>query len=125
LRAKTHVTTRRYDVVELRIAAVADLDADGHPEIILTSAQEEYVSGLNQGSPTGPPNVRIYHDNRVEVLSHELKPVAGYLVAQTWREDPGFSVRLADFDGTGSRRILSLSDKALVLEYVPPRGKTR
>src|SRR5205814_1063668 len=31
LRARTIVTTNRYDSVELQIAAVADLDGDGHP----------------------------------------------------------------------------------------------
>src|SRR6185369_4697593 len=73
LRAKISVTPRRYDVVDLRIAAIADLDRDGHPELILTSGQEEFVSGLNQGHPTGQPNVRVYHDNCVIILSHDLK----------------------------------------------------
>ena len=117
LRARTIVTTNRYDSAELQIAAVADLDGDGHPEVILTSTQEEYVSGLNKGKPTGPPNVRVAHDNCIIVLSHDLKPAARYVVAQTWRESPGFSARVAHFDGTGPRRILALSDKALLLEY--------
>jgi hypothetical protein len=117
LRAKTGVTTRRYDVVDLKIAAVADLDNDGHPELILTSTQQEYVSGLNQGNPTGQPNVRVYHDNCIIVLSCDLKLVARHVVAQFWRETPGFTARVADVAGTGTRRIISLSDKALVLGY--------
>jgi hypothetical protein len=121
LRAKTNVTLRQYDDVDLQIAAITDLDGDGHPELILSSSQQEYVSGLNQGNPTGQPNVRVYHDNCIIVLSHELKQVARYVVAQTWRETPGFSVRVADLDGTGKRRILSLSDKARVLEYEAAR----
>jgi len=121
LRAKTSVTTRRYDVVDLQIAAVADLDSDGHPELILTSTQQEYVSGLNQGNPTGQPNVRVYHDNSIIILSRDLKPVARHVVAQTWRETQGFSARVADRTGTGTRHILALSDKALVLEYEAAR----
>ena len=117
LRAKTNVTPRRYDVVELQIAAVADLDRDGHPEIILTSAQEEYVSGLNLGNPTGPPNVRVSHDICIFVLSRDLRPLARYVVAQTWRESPGFSALVTQLDGSGTSRILALSDKALLLEY--------
>jgi len=117
LRAKTRVTTRRYDVVDLQMAAVADLDNDGHPELILTSTQQEYVSGLNQGNPTGQPNVRVYHDNCIIVLSCDLKLVARHVVAQFWRETPGFTARVADVAGTGTRRIISLSDKALVLGY--------
>jgi serine/threonine protein kinase len=117
LRAKTSVTPRRYDVVALQIAAVADLDNDGHPELIMTSSQEEYVSGINQGDPIGPPNVRVYHDNCIVVLSHNLKPVARHVVAPNWREDKGFSVRVADFTGGGRPCIVSLSDRALVMEY--------
>ena len=117
LRAKTSVTTSRYDGVDLQVAAVADLDGDGHPEVILTSTQLEYVSGLNQGKPTGPPNVRVSHDNCIVVLTDDLKPAARCVVAQTWRESPGFSARVAHFDATSPRRILALSDKALLLEY--------
>jgi serine/threonine protein kinase len=125
LRAKTSVTVSRYDVADLRIAAVTDLDRDGHPEMILTSTQQQYVSGHNHGNLTGPPNVRVYHDGCIVVLSHELKQVARYVVAPTWKADPGFNARVADLGGTGTRRILSLSDKALLLEYVPAKEKIR
>ena len=121
LRAKTIVTTNRYDGVELQIAAVADLDGDGHPEVILTSTQLEYVSGLNKGKPTGPPNVRVSHDSCIVVLTYDLKPAARYVVAQTWRESPGFRATVAHLDGTGRNRILALSDKALLLEYEPAK----
>jgi hypothetical protein len=118
LREKVSVITQRFDVVHLAVAAVTDLDGDGRPEIVLSSSQEEYVSGLNQGEATGPPNVRFSHDVCVVVLSHDLKPLARYVVAEKWKAYPGFSATAAELDGDGRRHILSLSDKALVLEYV-------
>jgi hypothetical protein len=50
------------------------------------------------------------------VLRPGLDVVARYLVADEWREHPGFAVILADLDADGALEILSLTDEAAVLE---------
>lgn len=117
LLAKVHVVTNHFDRVRAQIAAIADLDQDGKNEIIVTSVQEEFRRGLSTGNPEDPPNVRVFHENCIIVLNSEFQPLARYLIAEEWNEMQDITVHVADFLGNGRLEILSLADKALVLEY--------
>ena len=116
LQQKTRLVTNRFEMVDLRIQGIEDLDQDTSPEIILSSSQIQYVAGLNLGNPEDPPNVRHYHDNSVILLNSRLMQIASYTVAEKWPDVTKFRVEVADFTGDGRLDILSLADQALVLE---------
>ncbi len=111
------VTENRFTKVRLEFAGVADLTGDGSPEVALWSSQAEFVSGLNEGDPKGEDNVRVYHDNRVVVLSASLKPLASYLITKKWPTETDIKVQLADCDGDGRAEVLVLGQEALVLKW--------
>jgi hypothetical protein len=60
--------------------------------------------------------VRHYHNNCVLVLEPSLDVVGRYLVADEWKQHPGFSAILRDLDADGALEILSLTDEAALLE---------
>ena len=115
--AKLHLVTNRFEMVDLSIKAITDLDQDDWPEIILTSSMIEFGAGSNSGDPSGPRPIRRYHDNSIIVLNSKFKPLARYTVAELWTEHTPFHLQIADLNGDGKPDILSLADEALVLEF--------
>jgi serine/threonine protein kinase len=90
-----------HDFVDLRLIAVTNLDRTTAPEMVLTSQQVRFVSGLNPGSAGGEANVRHGQDVSVHVLDANLKVLATYRAADQWEETAGLSVDLADVDADG------------------------
>lgn len=122
---KMHLVTNHFDRVRAEVAAITDLDRDGKNEIIVTSIQEEFKSGFNEGNAVEPPNARVFHENCILVLNSEFQLLARYLVAEEWNEMQNITVFVADFTGNGGLEILSLADKALVLEYESGQQSSR
>lgn len=114
---RARVAENRFTKVRLEFAGVADLTGDSSPEVALWSSQVEFVAGLNEGDPKGEDNVRVYHDNRVVVLSARLKALASYLIAKKWPAETDIKVQLADCDGDGVSEVLVLGQEALVLKW--------
>jgi len=113
--SKTQIVTPRFDQVVLRLAAVADLDDDGRPELLLTSCQAEFVAGLGTGTPTGPRNVRRFHDRQLLVLNAQLATVASLRVGEHTDSEPHTRIEVLDVDGDGRKEILWLGLEALIL----------
>jgi hypothetical protein len=124
LKAKVQVVssslTGRLDEVRLYIDAVTNIVGKAGKQLVLHSSEVEHVSGDNPGSETKTINVRKSHRNTIRVLDSNLISIGTYEVADLWSSpgtNPGWSVRVADWDGDGVQEIISLTDKVTVLKY--------
>ncbi|MDO8804894.1 MAG: VCBS repeat-containing protein [Elusimicrobiota bacterium] len=113
---KRSLGTTDFESIMTNLAGVQDLDRDGKPEIILTYSERKFVSGRNPRSDGGESNVRHYYNNSVLVLDSGLKLKARYVAAEEWKVHPGFSALAADLNGDKKPELLSLADKAVVLQ---------
>ncbi len=68
------ITARTHDWIYLRAELAGDLDGDGRPELVLQSAQVEFISGTSLGHPEGGANVRHYHGHSLHFYDARLKP---------------------------------------------------
>jgi hypothetical protein len=116
---KKQLGSTEYESIIPVTSGIADIGRDGAKEIVLTYAEREFVSGRNPRTDGGPRNVRYYHNNCVRALEPNLDVVERYLVADQWKEHPGFSVILHDLDADRALEILSLTDEVAVLELSP------
>ncbi len=114
--ARRQLVMPRFGDVELRIGAVADWDGDGHPEVVLTSFQREFVAGLTTGTPTDPPSVRRPHERQLLVLNTQLAVVASLRLGDAGVNDPTTWIEVLDLDGDGRKEILWLGPEALVIK---------
>lgn len=117
LRATVRVVRNTYDLVQLSVAAVSDLNGDGAVEIVLRCARVEYVQGSNAGHPDGELNVRIFHEPSIIVLNSFLQPIARHVVSERMQEG-AFYIKVADLDGDRKQKILLFTDKVHVMELV-------
>jgi len=112
------VCQKRFTTVELDLIALADLDGDGHNELLLASSQYEHVSGMNPGHPTAEASIVTRHDNKLLVLNAELEVVATYLIADKWEHETP-TVRLYGPKADGRYDIFCLANDARVLQFRP------
>jgi serine/threonine protein kinase len=116
LELKRQVSPPKLGTVELRIAAIDDLDGDGLPELVLTSSQCQAAAGATAGFDLSPRSMPLRQDNRVLILTPGLSIKTSYLVAKKWKSDQGFSVRLVDWECDGQPKVVVCAQHALVLQ---------
>jgi len=124
LQRTLQLVANRFDRVVVTPVLARDLDSDGRPDLVLRCYQLEIVSGLNPGDRAGEPNIRVAHDNQIIVLNHALRRTAHFQVAKRWDAELNWEIHAADFTGDGQPELVSLADKALVLERVHRRNRT-
>lgn len=109
----------RYDGARMQIDAVADLDGDHLPEIVVRLSHDQTLrNGDNPGFRSERPVVRYVHEPQLLVLNFSLRIRARHKVAELWETDPGFRVFAADFIGTGRPQILlNHSDQFTLFGY--------
>lgn len=102
---------------ELHLHACEDLDGDGRKELVFTAVQREQLPGHHEGLPERGLNRDEFHDAEVLITGADLRIQARKTVAKKWMFSPGHRVMVADFDGDGSREVLSLTDRAVFLKF--------
>jgi serine/threonine protein kinase len=105
-----------HEWVQFRVCGVEDFDADGQPEILLSSTQVKQVRGNNTLDPQGETNVRQYSQNSVLVMDRFLRVLAKrQFLAQ--HEDVGFQVLVSSALPSKVPRVVVLDHDAKVLEF--------
>ncbi|PWU08478.1 MAG: hypothetical protein C5B50_29495 [Verrucomicrobia bacterium] len=104
-----------FDSVKLYLEAIAGLNNRGERNLVFSSSQVEFRSGLTAGEPQKESNVRFYYDNRVVVWSSQFKPLATYTVKDKWDADPGFRVLVAHLDD-GRQGLLAIGTEPVLLK---------
>ncbi|MBI2925197.1 MAG: hypothetical protein HYY24_05780 [Verrucomicrobia bacterium] len=122
LRQRVQLVSKRFDRVDLWLAAVTNLQGAGPPDLIFTCTQVEFVTPPSEGNFSDPASRRDYHDVSILVRSADLAPVIEYRLAEESREQGAGKLHVADFTGDGRPDLVVLRSEALVLEFVPPAG---
>jgi outer membrane protein assembly factor BamB len=100
------------DAYFINIQAAADVDGCGLPELICNAYEYEVVSGRNPRSDGGPRNVRYHHHNRVLIIDGKLeRSLKSFMIAELWKEPPGFRTIVSFLEEGGENRIIVLSDR--------------
>ncbi|HOB97330.1 MAG TPA: serine/threonine-protein kinase [Verrucomicrobiota bacterium] len=110
------ITARTHDWIQLRAELADDLDGDRRPELVLQSAQVEFISGTSLGHPEGPPTVRHYHGHSLHFYNPRLKPRANFLLTAFATTSPLARVELLPPEPTGRRRLILLGQQVQILE---------
>ncbi|MBN2506195.1 MAG: serine/threonine protein kinase [Verrucomicrobia bacterium] len=122
LQRSVQVMSTAYHQVTLRLVGCTNLSSRTSCELVLQSSQVEHRQNQGPGSNLRDVNIHFSHDNAVIVLNAGLQPVARHVVAPLWRDPPGWTVHLADWDRDGVQEIVSLSTDVRVLKLRRPRG---
>ena len=110
------ITARTHDWIYLRAELAGDLDGDGRPELVLQSAQVEFISGTSLGHPEGGANVRHYHGHSLHFYDARLKPRTNFLLTPFATTTPVARVGLLPPEPTGRRRLILLGQQVQILE---------
>ncbi|HOY58599.1 MAG TPA: serine/threonine-protein kinase, partial [Verrucomicrobiota bacterium] len=105
-----------HDWIDLRAELAGDLDGDGRPELVLQSAQVEFISGTSLGHPEGGANVRHYHGHSLHFYNARLKPRTNFLLTAFATTSPLARVELLPPEPTGHRRLILLGQQVQILE---------
>lgn len=116
-RHRMPITARTHDWIQLRAELAGDLDGDGRPELVLQSAQVQFVSGAGLGKPEGPPAVRHYHGHSLHFYNARLKPRTDFLLTPFATTPPLARVELLPPEPTGRRRLILLGQQVQILEF--------
>ncbi|HOW66336.1 MAG TPA: protein kinase [Candidatus Paceibacterota bacterium] len=84
LRKKTNVVPNRHTWVNLELWGAEDLNADGRKELILSSAEVEFISGTNPGILEDKANDRRYHNTQILVLDSDFNILAQSTISKRW-----------------------------------------
>jgi hypothetical protein len=110
------VTPTRRDWAILRAEAAADFNSDGQKELLLHSAEVEFVSGVNEGHPEGETNLRWYHHDKLLVYTPALRLLASHEIAQRVPDGVGLAnIAVLSAQGDRHRDIAVLGQKATIL----------
>jgi len=113
-----------YGSIISRIQAVADVNQDGEPELVMTCCERKFVSGRNPRGDHGPRNVRRFHNIAVLVLGSDLGLKHRHEVARLWKQQRGHAVKVRDLDADGDLEVISLADDLKVFEFARPAASS-
>jgi serine/threonine protein kinase len=116
LERQIRVVDHSRDWVSLRAELAADLNGNGRLELVLQSAQVEFVSGTNLGRPDGEANFRRYHNHSIHIYDAHLTPKATHTFATLSRTPPSAVAHLLPPEPNGRHQLLALIQEALILE---------
>lgn len=111
-----------YESVVFKFCAAADLDQDGHPELVATAMQRDSIDNSNPGRPDLPPSKLAFHDARLLLLSSDLHLLASQPLFDFWETHPTLTVTLAQTRARAGPEIVVLMDRAEIFEWRPPAG---
>lgn len=118
LQQRMPIAPKTHDWVDLTLVAVADLQGDGHNELVFASSQAEFISGRSQGRPDSEFNVRHFHDNAVLVFTDRLEFLAKHQLSDLAKAPAGWhAIILSEQGQTASPVIVALQEKATVLSF--------
>ena len=117
LQRKVQAVPNKFGFVELTVAAVENVWGDAKPEIILSSMEQEIVSGMNPGFPERELNVRFRHDVSVVVLDGALNPIAKHTIAEKWEVNLGLTVKVARLGHGKAPELIIFTDAVEILKF--------
>jgi hypothetical protein len=109
------ITPKTQDWVRLHLHAAADLDGDGRQELVLESAEVEFVSGSNPGYPEGKANHRLYHRHHLLVYDCSLHEIADHEIVRRTKNPAFGPVLVLPANADGTRDLALLAQKVIVL----------
>lgn len=113
-----------YESVVFNFCAVADLDQDGHPELVATAMQRDPIDNSNPGRPDLPPSKLAFHDARLLLLNSDLDVLASQPLFDFWETNPTLTVTLARTHPLAAPEIVVLMDHAQIFKWRPPAQPT-
>jgi hypothetical protein len=106
-----------YGTCEMHSLRTSDVDGDGKKEIVIAYSDCERVAGNNPRNDTGTRNIRVYRNNSILVISHDLGRIERYVIAEKWTKFNGFKLLITDAEKGVKPGILSLADRAILLGF--------
>lgn len=105
----------------LRLLTAADLDADGHPEIVLDSSDAQVVFSKSSGITDDPEELTAHRELTLLILDETLEVRASHRIAHVGYEDQAVIARVEVVDiatEPGAELIYLLREKAYLFSYI-------